>query len=308
MGGSVATGTRAGDVNMTGRAGWVGVVLLLCATLAAPAAFGAEFRGLAHAVPPRWTSMERDGALLLAPPGNGDEEMLVVALTGARPLGGTPFRGWFEEAMAASLSPQASVLAHGEVRSLASGGVTTLTTARVVRDESGTLRIQMFSAVSDGNHAGLAVVVAAGEQAAERHAEALQQLFASMHLRAAGAPRGAESPAEERHGAPPALPAGTYHCITTRWSPNQPIVLEPSILGTITIDGRGSYRVSSSGNSGSYRFGNGSLAFASGPLGGWPALVETVDGKPRVRLGKARDIPPNPNGSSFGEHRCTLRN
>ena len=40
-------------------------------------------------------------------------------------------------------------------------------------------------------------------------------------------------------------------------------------------------------------------------LAGWPALVETVENRPRIRLGKSKDTAPNPAGASFGEHRCT---
>lgn len=298
------------------------LAVVLIAAVTAGVARAAEFRGTSYTAPPGWTSGEQDGNLLLAPLGGSEADLVIAVLSPPRPLGGTPFRAWLEQRMAADLNAQARVVSQGEVRAFSAGGLEMLTTARAVQDAAGDLRLQMFNAVSDGRQAALAMAVAANDQAADRHADGLRSLFESMRVGApapaaessphvAGAASAPGRPLEAPPGEPAAaqgeLPAGEYHCITTRWSPNTPIVLEPSILGRIILDGRGGYRVSGTGNSGGYREGTGGFAFVSGPLADWPALVETVDARPRIRLGKTRETPPNPRGASFGEHRCTWR-
>ncbi len=268
------------------------LAVVLIPALGAAAAHADDFHGVGYAAPPGWTSGEQDGKLLLAPPGGSDADLLIVVLSPPRALERTPLRDWLEQRMAADLSAEARVVSQGEVRAISRGTTEMLTTARAVRDADGNLRLQMFNAVSDGQRAALAMVVAASDAAADRHADTLRALFESMRVGG---------------GAALALPAGEYHCSTTRWSPNTPIVLEPSILGRIILDGRGGYRVSGTGNAGSYRHDRDGFAFLSGPLALWPALVETVDGRARIRLGKTRETPPNPRGASFGEHRCTVR-
>ena len=103
------------------------------------------------------------------------------------------------------------------------------------------------------------------------------------------------------------LPAGDYHCLTSNFSQSRGIVYEHSVLGRIIIDGRGTYRVSASGNSGRYQSSPAGFAFIDGPLKAWPAVVEIVDRRPRIRLGKSRETPPNLRGAASGEHRCTWR-
>jgi hypothetical protein len=104
-----------------------------------------------------------------------------------------------------------------------------------------------------------------------------------------------------------ALPAGQYHCLTSNFTLSRGVTYELSVLGRLILDGRGTYQVSATGNSGRYEVSGATFVFASGPLQGWPAVVETIGGQPRIRMGKTRETPPNPKGAATGEHRCTLR-
>lgn len=297
----------------------------LLAAMDAGATGTVQFNGLEYAVPPGWSALEQDGRVFLTPAGSTDVDQVIVVLSPPRALAGATFERWFEASMAADLHAQARVISRGEIRRVSRGGVDMLTAARAVQDAGGESRIQMFNAASNGERAAMAMLIAASDAAVERHAAALRSLFESMRVgspqASSGSDRAAQLPvptpaAPSAPRAPAsgpvtmaavALPAGQYHCITTRWSPNQPIILEPSVLGRLIVDGRGTYRVSTSVNAGAYRLDRGGIAFESGPLSGWPALVETVDSRPRIRLGKTKDTPPNPAGASFGEHRCTLR-
>lgn len=102
-------------------------------------------------------------------------------------------------------------------------------------------------------------------------------------------------------------PAGSYHCLTSSFTLSRGITYEASALGRIDLDGGSEYRISASGNRGHYRIAGSAFVFVDGPLAGWPAVLETSDGRPRIRLGRSRGTPPNPEGPATGEHRCTLR-
>jgi hypothetical protein len=102
-------------------------------------------------------------------------------------------------------------------------------------------------------------------------------------------------------------PAGDYDCLTSNFSLGRGITYEVSALGRIILDGRGVYQVSSTGNSGRYRIDGAAFVFVDGPLAGWPAILETAGGRPRIRLGRTQQTPPNPQGAATGEHRCTWR-
>jgi hypothetical protein len=279
-------------------------VLFSCAVGAA------EFKGVSYSLPQGWAMEEQGGNLLLAPPGVDESNAVIIVVFGAGPLGSEQFRDWLERRMADNLHSQARILEQSGVQGQKMGSLMRLTNTRAVRDAEGAVRYQMFNAVSDGRFAGLAMAVATSQDVVNQHADGLRSFFGSMRLSTAAAT--APPPAAQPAPAPgrtvqAGLPAGTYHCLSSRWSPNQGILYEPSILGRLILDGRGTYQVSATGNTGSYRVSGGSFAFSSGPLAGWPALVETVENRPRIRLGKSKDNAPNPAGPAFGEHRCTWR-
>lgn len=104
-----------------------------------------------------------------------------------------------------------------------------------------------------------------------------------------------------------AMQAGSYHCLTSSWTPREGVRYDASALGRIDLDGRGAYTISATGNSGRYRVAGNRFEFVSGPLQGWPAVIETIEGRVRIRLGRDQYTAPNPQGAGFGEHRCTLR-
>lgn len=179
------------------------IVLAASATLAAD-----DFKGVAYSAPAGWATAEQDGALLLAPQEADAEAVVIVVLYPPKALAGQTFRAWLDAEMKANLGPGAVVLNEGEVQSAQAGGLETLTTARVVRDAEGAARLQMFHAVSNSPRAALAMGIAAGEKALEKHGGALQALFESLQLPAAGASAdegaAANPPAPSRSAATPA--------------------------------------------------------------------------------------------------------
>ncbi len=159
----------------------IALVCLLAVPSSLPS-LAEEFQGVTFSPPAGWATAEQGGKLVLAPTDADDETMVVVVLDGAAKLGSTAFARWFDQQMAANLSPQAKVLLAGEITSLSHGGLSTLTTARTVQDAEGNVRLQMFHAVSDGRLAALAMAVAAGEKAFNRYVATLQALFESLRV------------------------------------------------------------------------------------------------------------------------------
>jgi hypothetical protein len=110
-------------------------------------------------------------------------------------------------------------------------------------------------------------------------------------------------------------PAGDYSCLKSRLSfspvvgPAGPLMIiryDPSVIGTIKLDGKGGYR--SFKKSGSYSFNAASrkFAFVSGPLKGWPVVYEVSGGTPRLRLAAVKTGTVGAS-TRTGEHSCRLR-
>jgi WD40-like Beta Propeller Repeat len=108
--------------------------------------------------------------------------------------------------------------------------------------------------------------------------------------------------------------AGDYQCMTSSftYSPAQgpagPLLIvqfNPSLLGSITLDGKGNYRVGD--NTGTYVYSPASgFTFTRGSLAGWPAIFDTYDSGLELRLSSSQDEPPSPEGGFVGEHVCQL--
>lgn len=107
-------------------------------------------------------------------------------------------------------------------------------------------------------------------------------------------------------------PAGDYSCLKSRlaFSPVQgpagPLMLlqyDPSVLGTLKLDGRGQYRTRHSAGRYSYTASTGRFSFVSGPLKGWPVVFEVRKGAPRLRLASTM----KGRVGAVGEHVCRWR-
>jgi hypothetical protein len=126
----------------------------------------------------------------------------------------------------------------------------------------------------------------------------------------------AAMPGLQQSPKPTPPPIGSYVCLTSRFhfSPVQgpagsimTITYDPSALGTLELDGKGSYRTLD-GKSGRYTFDpDGRFTFATGPLEGWPAVFERYKKDFILRLSKTKNERPNAKGPGIGEHACTLK-
>ena len=85
------------------------------------------------------------------------------------------------------------------------------------------------------------------------------------------------------------------------------VTYDPSVLGTLELDGKGAYRTSD-GKSGQYTYDpKTGFTFSTGPLKGWPAVFERDKNNFILRLSKTKDERPNAKGPGIGEHSCTLK-
>jgi hypothetical protein len=108
--------------------------------------------------------------------------------------------------------------------------------------------------------------------------------------------------------------SGEYRCLTSSFTlspvqgPAGPLLIvqfSPSALGSITLDGKGNYRVGD--NTGTYVYSPASgFTFTRGSLAGWPVIFDTYDAGLELRLSSSQDEPPSANGGSTGEHVCRL--
>ncbi|MDQ3813627.1 MAG: hypothetical protein M3347_06715, partial [Armatimonadota bacterium] len=81
---------------------------------------------------------------------------------------------------------------------------------------------------------------------------------------------------------------------------------DPSVLGTIKLDGKGGYRAFK--KTGRYRFdaARRKFSFVSGPLQGWPVVYEVSRGTPMLRLAATNDGAVGAK-TRIGEHVCRCR-
>jgi len=178
--------------------------------LSAIPGLGAEgsYQGVFFSAPPGWTSGMQDGRFILAPEDMTGETAVVVVLYGAEKLGGKPLDDWFRDRMNSDVNPQAKVLNNGEIKRTQVGELQTLTTARAVQDAEGSVRIQMYHAVSDGRQAALAMGVTASEKAIDKYAGGIQALFESLHFSPSLKPGASASPSPTSPSVPPAPQSG----------------------------------------------------------------------------------------------------
>ncbi len=104
--------------------------------------------------------------------------------------------------------------------------------------------------------------------------------------------------------------AGEYQCRThyLNLTPGEStFVIEPSpsVLGTITLDGKGRYTTRE--NTGTYVYSPASgFTFTRGSLAGWPTILDSYDLGLELRLAASQDEAPSAEGGSKGEHICRL--
>jgi len=109
--------------------------------------------------------------------------------------------------------------------------------------------------------------------------------------------------------------AGDYSCLKSRMSfspvvgPAGPLMIiryDPSVIGTIKLDGKGGYR--SFKKTGRYSFdaARRKFTFVSGPLKGWPVVYEVSKGTPMLRLAATQNGTVKKN-TQVGEHVCRCR-
>lgn len=110
-------------------------------------------------------------------------------------------------------------------------------------------------------------------------------------------------------------PAGDYPCLTSRLGysavqgptgPLMTIQYDPSVLGTLHLDGKGGYRASRSSGRYSFDAATGKFTFVSGGLAGWPVIYEIKKGTPTVRLAATKDKGISAAGK-VGDHACRRR-
>src|SRR6267378_7541956 len=91
--------------------------------------------------------------------------------------------------------------------------------------------------------------------------------------------------------------------------PIMTITYDPSVLGTLELDGKSAYKMETKGKSGRYPYdsANGRFTFTNGPLEGWPVVFEQGKNTFILRLAKSKDQSPNAKGPGLGEHSCTLK-
>jgi hypothetical protein len=156
---------------------------------AAPAG---SFQGLRFTTPSGWTSGVQQGHFLLAPASTSPDSVVIVVLSGAEPLNGRSFDAWLGAKMAADLKSGWKVLQAAPPTRGRSGALETLSAGRTVQDQSGSVILQIYHAISDGRQAGIAMVATASEAALKTHMAGVQAIFQS--LRFASTP-GAAAPA-----------------------------------------------------------------------------------------------------------------
>lgn len=111
------------------------------------------------------------------------------------------------------------------------------------------------------------------------------------------------------------LPAGEYACLKSRLTyssirgPGGPLLMvqyDPSVIGSIALDGHGGYRAFK--KSGRYTFDSAHrrFAFVSGPLQGWPAAYRNSRGVPALRLAATKSKTVGEK-DHIGEHLCRRR-
>jgi hypothetical protein len=158
----------------------VGPVPAAAPAASAPAAQGSNYQGVSFTTPSGWTSGVQDGRLSFVPTDATPDTAVVVVLYGAEPLSGRSLDDWFRAKMAADLNPRLKALQESPARRAKSGVLQTLSAGRTVQDASGGVRLQIYYGISDGQQAGLAMVVTASEAAMSKHIAGVQALFQSL--------------------------------------------------------------------------------------------------------------------------------
>lgn len=112
-----------------------------------------------------------------------------------------------------------------------------------------------------------------------------------------------------------APPAGEYSCFKSAMEyspvpgPGGPMLsirYWPSVIGTLKLDGKATYRAFKGTGRFAYSPGTGRFSFLSGPLKGWPAVYEVSSGTPMVRLAALKNGSVGPK-TKIGEHVCRWR-
>jgi dipeptidyl aminopeptidase/acylaminoacyl peptidase len=97
-----------------------------------------------------------------------------------------------------------------------------------------------------------------------------------------------------------------YSAVSGPAGPLMMLKYNPSVLGTLKLDGKGNYRTARSQGRYSVDAATGRFIFVSGGLKGWPAVYEVVRGTPVVRLARKQDAEVGAK-SRVGEHTCRRR-
>ncbi len=139
-------------------------------------------QGLQFTTPPGWTSAPQQGHLVLMPANATRETGVLVVLSGSERLNGKTFDDWLSAKMTGDLASGLKLLQGAPPTRGRSGAIETLSAGRTVQDASGGVVLQIYHAVSDGQQAGLAMVMTASEAALKTHMPAVQAILQSLRF------------------------------------------------------------------------------------------------------------------------------
>jgi hypothetical protein len=135
----------------------------------------------------------QQGHFLLTPANAASDAAVIVVVYGMEALNGRSFDAWLRARMTADLNGGLKVLQAAPATRGRSGVLETLSAGRTVQDQSGTVVLQIYHAISDGRRAGVAMVATTSEAALRGQMPGVQALFQSLRFAAADAGDGKPS-------------------------------------------------------------------------------------------------------------------
>lgn len=160
--------------------------------LPAPSSTGgvSSHKGLLFELPQGWTGSLQQGGFIATPPNMRADSVVLVGIHGAERMTGS-FDDWLRTKLAADLGGL-KVLQSSSPARAKSGSLDVLSAGRTVQDQRGTVILQVYYAITDGQQAGLAMVGTANQVALQARMPEVQALLQSIRFgtNGDGAPTG----------------------------------------------------------------------------------------------------------------------
>ena len=139
-------------------------------------------QGLFFTMPSGWTSRMQQGRFMLTPGNTTPDAVVIVLLSGAEKIAGQSLDDWLRAKMAADLSGGLKPLQSSPPTPGRLGSLQTLAAGRTIQDASGSVLLQVYQAITDGQQAGLAMAATASEAAMKTHLTGTQTIFQSLRF------------------------------------------------------------------------------------------------------------------------------